>query len=184
MGGDDDIERIEIYLNNFYSRPRVGGDFVRNGRVLKHIEFLLTPPRGGRHMGAAVKGYLSLFLLTPPRGGRPVCRLAASAMINFYSRPRVGGDRVHQGVPDHFRISTHAPAWGATHADGGGAFRYLYFYSRPRVGGDPVRRSTTTPASYFYSRPRVGGDVSAPSSASIPKISTHAPAWGATRTSR
>ena len=101
------------------------------------VEISTHAPAWGATMGAAVKGYLSLFLLTPPRGGRRIllgrCRFDSHY---FYSRPRVGGD---DHDPPEERVGIH-------------------FYSRPRVGGDWRHPAGWPWVTYFYSRPRVGGD--------------------------
>ena len=72
----------------------------------------------------------------------------------------MGGDlRLVDHAGEHFIISTHAPAWGAT--------RY--------------QSTTGRRCCDFYSRPRVGGDANEPTNqANAKAISTHAPAWGAT----
>ena len=66
--------------------------------------------------GDALFGYdgvfYTLFLLTPPRGGRRFAVVQLSCRsIDFYSRPRMGGDLRWQDV-NHYAvfISTHAPA--------------------------------------------------------------------------
>ena len=105
-----------------------------------------------------------------------------SPTANFYSRPRVGGDRLsplaeastraflltpprggrlnhHHQLYLYHGISTHAPAWGATESAELARMPKAYFYSRPRVGGDCLLRILPQHKSF---------------------ISTHAPAWGAT----
>ena len=76
----------------------------------------------------------------------------------FNSRPRVGGDFVQLEQTEEYKISIHAPAWGATRP-GWQAAHAAYFNSRPRVGGD-LRNSLA--------------------SVTAERISIHAPAWGAT----
>ena len=80
------------------------------------------------------------------------------------------------------KISTHAPAWGATPADDTARRCPSDFYSRPRVGGDSRRYPCPPRRRNFYSRPRVGGDQGISEYMRMPPgISTHAPAWGATK---
>ena len=64
------VSHVARYHCHFYLRPRVGGDLPISPIWALRCQFLLTPPRGGRHRqhGSAVRGK------------------------NFYSRPRVGGD--------------------------------------------------------------------------------------------
>ena len=112
---------------------------------------------------SAILVKLSLFLLTPLREGRrrplPGSR---ESWVNFYSRPCGRGDR---GKPYPFptcKISTHAPAGGATTRTLPSCAAGLTdFYSRPCGRGDAQL---------------VGNDMAAA------LISTHAPAGGATRT--
>ena len=121
------------------------------------------------------------FLSTPPRGERQGTSLT---------------------VQDVYKISIHAPAWGATGCDAGRLHRGSNFYPRPRVGSDSRPKATLTatmisihaPAwgatccpqqqpkltQYFYPRPRVGSDGRWPAAPVKSAISIHAPAWGAT----
>ena len=57
---------------NFYSRPRVGGDFPAqpNYPFLCH-NFYSRPRMGGDLADGEGQNSYSIFLLTPPRGGRP-----------------------------------------------------------------------------------------------------------------
>ena len=94
----------------------------------------------------------------------------------------MGGDlRLVDHAGEHFIISTHAPAWGATRYQSTTGRRCCDFYSRPRVGGDanePTNQanakaiSTHAPAWGATGNTGILHDVSG--------ISTHAPAWGAT----
>lgn len=92
--------------------------------------------------GDALFGYdgvfYTLFLLTPPRGGDVPVSHVARYHCHFYLRPRVGGDIVSMGAPSEERISTHAPAWGATRSSTPSWWSYGNFYSRPRMGGDTI----------------------------------------------
>lgn len=54
----------------FYSRPRVGGDPPSPQTVRRPASFLLTPPRGGRHVGWLPLTLYDKFLLTPQNRGR------------------------------------------------------------------------------------------------------------------
>ena len=146
------------------------------------------------------------FNSRPRVGGDRHTVLSSPGGRHFNSRPRVGGDACFSRVSMwHFRISTHAPAWGATlegvfpfslpwistHAPawGGrlvGVPLHLPpshdFNSRPRVGGRPQRLTACPPRSDFNSRPRVGGDaVVMLEKRPEEGISTHAPTWGGRR---
>ena len=104
----------------FYSRPCGRGDLaVCGGRGMERL-FLLTPLREGRPRTIIVTLVTDRFLLTPLREGRPV-----------YLRRATAGRR----------ISTHAPAGGATVVLFYGVRRVDDFYSRPCGRGDlPVCR--------------------------------------------
>ena len=121
--------------------------------------FLLTPPRGGRLIPVYwIRSSFLRFLLTPPRGGRQTCGSSSLQLIVFLLTPPRGG-RPHIGAPSFvpIRISTHAPAWGATSAFMIRQQKEDYFYSRPRVGGDcrwPV--PTARPARFLLTPPRGG----------------------------
>ena len=107
---------------------------------------------------------VSSFLLTPLREGRlsaPV--VAIIAAIDFYSRPCGRGD----------------------HPDRAQTMNSIHFYSRPCGRGDEYTPdSFMMTDSYFYSRPCGRGDSMARTGCSAStKISTHAPAGGATQDS-
>ena len=56
-------------------------------------------------------------------------------------------------------ISTHTPAWGATHYDAGQKNGRKHFNSHARVGRDAVRDSKNAQVNNFNSHARVGRDV-------------------------
>ena len=162
-------------------RPR------RTTKWLRFTRFLLTPLREGRLLsscysiiwskisthapaGGATSVVMvmilcvSSFLLTPLREGRlsaPV--VAIIAAIDFYSRPCGRGD----------------------HPDRAQTMNSIHFYSRPCGRGDEYTPdSFMMTDSYFYSRPCGRGDSMARTGCSAStKISTHAPAGGATQDS-
>ncbi len=93
-------------------------------------------PRTGGDAPNALACRFRTFQLTPPHGGRP----SASALhFNAY------------------RVSTHAPARGATVSAACNSASFG-FNSRPRTGGDGRTRSIFNPRMCFNSRPRTGGD--------------------------
>ena len=146
--------------------------------------FLLTPLREGRRVRSAALHVHGAFLLTPLREGRQELRSWAA-----------GKDL----------ISTHAPAGVATPAayladtdgeeflltplrEGRRRRRRLHtdaadFYSRPCGRGDDLRPVFFRRAKHFYSRPCGRGDLRRRHDREVQgRISTHAPAGGATRT--
>ena len=104
-----------VLLRNFYSRPCGRGDGRRERAAACNENFYSRPCGRGDTAAKTSRKRQSLFLLTPLREGRPVP--AAQAMMSamhFYSRPCGRGD--FQGVTASRldKISTHAPAGGAT----------------------------------------------------------------------
>ena len=194
---------------------------------LRFDGFLLTPLREGRPGAAECAAGGLLFLLTPLREGRPIdASRILQIHVDFYSRPCGRGDMsdnankmgsdiflltpLREGRPCRVcgwaclrRISTHAPAGGATFFGLMPACFAMNFYSRPCGRGDlstgaafphrsqflltPLREGrreypppTRRIAFYFYSRPCGRGDVYKPYKECRIDISTHAPAGGAT----
>ena len=125
--------------------------------------------------------------------------------INFNPRTRVGCDYIISIIYcQHFFISIHAPAWGATartirigqsdpHFNPrtrvgcdqgtiwGDQTSSDYFNPRTRVGCDPRGNRGYFYSDHFNPRTRVGCDcVLHPGPLRRDNISIHAPAWGAT----
>ena len=86
-----------------------------------------------------------MFQLTRPRGARPNSQGPAA---------------------DTHKVSTHAPAWGATRVAGSSSVANRGFNSRARVGRDSWEWKGEFPKRRFNSRARVGRDLS-PRSASF-----------------
>ena len=145
---------------DFYSRPCGRGDkiVIVYGRGKSTIS--THAPAGGATRQDLCGHGVGQFLLTPLREGRPpsACRLRRPPY--FYSRPCGRGDAV-----DGERYGTE-----------------IYFYSRPCGRGDSwwrARRGRTS--CDFYSRPCGRGDAQgAGHGRAEARISTHAPAGGAT----
>ena len=148
-----------LTLTNFYSRPCGRGDVHQYPDYAMADEFLLTPLREGRPTEAIIKIAETLFLLTPLREGRPQ------------------HDQHETRVE---RISTHAPAGGATNLDFS-ISQKINFYSRPCGRGDQCKISEFRWNLHFYSRPCGRGDPTHSHKTKMLCISTHAPAGGATR---
>ena len=102
--------------DNFYSRPCGRGDNEINIGQRHGSQFLLTPLREGRQVLKRLVRIGTVFLLTPLREGR-LLRIFKKQKIKlyFYSRPCGRGDpRLAHRTQPPGRISTHAPAGGAT----------------------------------------------------------------------
>ena len=194
---------------NFYSRPCGRGDGAPLQASRPAGQFLLTPLREGRPdaalqtdredwisthapAGGATDGKFHIpltqqeFLLTPLREGRP--RAGGRNDGNedhFYSRPCGRGDFVGLQLVnvDHF-ISTHAPAGGATFAFSEEWDGLTKFLLTPLREGRPIAgRFFVNHASFLLTPLREGRPVCKPRKTRQGKISTHAPAGGATLSS-
>ena len=68
------------------------------------------------------------------------CADNINKFYNFYSRPCGRGDAAAAiKAMDAPKISTHAPAGGATRTGRGAFLSAYYFYSRPCGRGDPCK---------------------------------------------
>ncbi len=123
-----------------------------------------------------------LFLLTPLREGRPDQQKGLYQADHFYSRPCGRGDvDPYNGTVRVDSISTHAPAGGATRNAAGmpAADRHL---AEDAIGGEarwrgPRERAAMT---FLLTPLREGRLVGVLSLREFCRISTHAPAGGAT----
>ena len=119
-------------------------------------------PTWGRPLVRRMHQLPAVFLLTSPCGGR-----LGDAKKLIHGNPQ---------------ISTHAPAWGATQDLPHEGEADADFYSRPPRGGRRAPGSCPCRSgSDFYSRPAWGATIPAEDGENHDDISTHAPAWGATR---
>ena len=71
----------------------------------------------------------------------------------------MGGDRTWTNAAYIFRVSIHAPAWGATISPVIKSYTVMSFNPRPRMGGDETRCVNITIIIGFNPRPRMGGDI-------------------------
>ncbi len=77
------------------------------------------------------------FQSTRPRGARPYTGKTKDALKMFQStRPRGARQRLFQCSIRAYRVSIHAPAWGATKTRLGGRIWVRSFNPRARVGRD------------------------------------------------
>ena len=80
-----------------------------------------------------------------------------------------------------FKVSIHAPAWGATPALSPSGKAARCFNPRTRVGCDDPRPVQCRGGKSFNPRTRVGCDIAMPYIfITLGNVSIHAPAWGAT----
>ena len=124
------------------------------------------------------------FLLTPLREGRLSCVLNKPITNTISTHAPAGGATSSRTREENSgAISTHAPAGGATGNKGFMFRRKENFYSRPCGRGDVNTVESTPYSNNFYSRPCGRGDDVDYVGKQQLKISTHAPAGGATRNS-
>ena len=97
----------------------------------------------------------------------------------FNSRPRMGGDELYRDHGSEDKVSTHAPAWGATSFGAHVSGSIDGFNSRPRMGGDGVVVGLSIKL-WFQLTPPHGGRPEQVERIFLDEVSTHAPAWGAT----
>ncbi len=154
---------ISPRVHHFYSRPCGRGDPDWPATGDFELLFLLTPLREGRRIVDNNVDVLAEFLLTPLREGRPIW---------------LGKQYLGQ------KISTHAPAGGATAPTASAAPPRFHFYSRPCGRGDTNLSDKYVESLNFYSRPCGRGDYIVHHKRALTPISTHAPAGGATSRSR
>ena len=189
---------------HFYSRPCGRGDRYANLEKRDREKFLLTPLREGRlYLPFPCRRCFAAFLLTPLREGRQIIRKYFGLPEQFLLTPlregRLDGLCDLAYVPS---ISTHAPAGGATSASSRSVMRRGFlltplregrqthtphtatsgnFYSRPCGRGDARDDAQRDAHAHFYSRPCGRGDGRAAGEEAVDfRISTHAPAGGAT----
>ena len=167
--------------------------------------FLLTPLREGR-LREEEKVILCRRISThAPAGGATAQQICDCCGLLISTHAPAGGATSRQ-IParsSFSRISTHAPAGGATsgfrygkrarsiistHAPAGGATarhcrrlgRRTFLLTPLREGRRTAYRKTLRLPSHFYSRPCGRGDNMSDCIIQISRISTHAPAGGAT----
>ncbi len=126
--------------------------------------------------------YESKFQSTHPRGVRHNNRRTPIGLIAFQStHPR--GVRHNKPKPQRqsFKISIHAPTWGATVCPLTNILILQFQSTHPR-GVRPTSLSHNGNPLNFNPRTHVGCDFSRLCKRIRPKISIHAPTWGATFT--
>ena len=192
--------------DSFNSRAREGRDPRPNRQVLSRYLFQLTRPRGARLVHDGKHLFVTEFQLTRPRGARrePDAYIGDGYATFQLTRPRGARHARMRRHDRHARVSTHAPARGATGADMETICAPAGFNSRAREGRDASQTHTSvTDTPRFNSRAREGRDthgcaamtvmrgfqLTRPRGARLGRtwrrfarllVSTHAPARGAT----
>ena len=175
------LEQLEMRVHISTHAPAGGATFQSSGSCLRTTISTHAPAGGATLIAAAASGS-SLFLLTPLREGRPRIRAFCLAIRTFLLTPlREGRRAVHPYPRRQILISTHAPAGGATNP----AVKLMRimddFYSRPCGRGDQCTPQSFLGAMIFLLTPlREGRRQPASPQCQGLRISTHAPAGGAT----
>ena len=104
-------------------------------------------------------------------------------IADFNPRSREGSDFIRISALHLFSISIHAPAKGAT-SQAPARAEYKNFNPRSREGSDNINAPGKIIRTYFNPRSREGSDFANIIFYNIRKISIHAPAKGATLSSR
>ena len=123
--------------------------------------FLLTPLREGRRASSQMRTNICGFLLTPLREGRPDASLAPELFTRLFllTPLREGRHDLQSRITTMNRISTHAPAGGATKLTTGEVNTDIISTHAP-AGGATYDQGNANPCSYdFYSRPCGRGDI-------------------------
>ena len=157
MAGTSTISRFTFLLTPLREGRRPWRRAERRKRA-----YFYSRPCGRGDLQSDVLLFLGgIFLLTPLREGRPILR-------------RISEIRK--------RISTHAPAGGATLAAKDCTLFMWISTHAPAGGATRLPHHRRIPETDFYSRPCGRGDLSGfrRRSAGRSRISTHAPAGGAT----
>ena len=155
-GGATKLRReTRVGVSEFLLTPLREGRQIQPGADPSGDEFLLTPLREGRpEPGHGVGDILALFLLTPLREGRRRSPIFLRLNWKFLLTPLREGRRGVAVVRRHdLRISTHAPAGGATNISAVHRLLLLYFYSRPCGRGDLAERLGYEPEETFLLTP-------------------------------
>ena len=114
-GATEKLVTVSIYSFAISTHAPAGGATkIWPGSKKPDDPFLLTPLREGRPCHALISASRARFLLTPLREGRPTEAIIKISETHFYSRPCGRGDGMRCISDCACKISTHAPAGGAT----------------------------------------------------------------------
>ena len=153
---------------HFNPRTRVGCDlFPGAPRRIKKIS--IHAPGWGATRVTIQTSKTASFQSTHPGGVRPKLVSAKEQLRPKFQSTHPGGVRLsrYRDKCKRFKISIHAPGWGATfYALILGALS-AHFNPRTRVGCDKMEPSCATSAMYFNPRTRVGCDKRSRASAGL-----------------
>ena len=198
------MDNLRVQTPDFYSRPCGRGDSSRAGRPAPPPNFYSRPCGRGDERNLPQAGqFLHISTHAPAGGATAISINLRSQAHNFYSRPCGRGDLENGTVRStstkflltplregrrhshcyELQVQQHFYSRPCGRGDDGIFVRIAAcqnFYSRPCGRGDQFPRSGCCWRLYFYSRPCGRGDGSGRHNSAQRKISTHAPAGGAT----
>ena len=163
--------------------PAGGATGQRRDAVVGKIDFYSRPCGRGDRSTAIIRSRCTYFYSRPCGRGDAQTAGVSAVSTYFYSRPCGRGDDQWQYVKELlWKISTHAPAGGATGDGGKAKGEPAYISTHAPAGGATLWSKCLSGSSFnFYSRPCGRGDVMALENGEKEDISTHAPAGGATQ---
>ena len=199
----------KVLLTGFNPRARVGRDISQWRFEYCVLQFQSTRPRGARRASSSRAPSAVSFQSTRPRGARlALDRDSVQALQVSIHAPAWGATLAGDVQPAEWFVSIHAPAWGATSSYGvscnssssfqstrprgarpssrvGFQERLAFQSTRPRGARPFFRLSLAKRPSRFQStRPRGARRVMSWKIEMLATVSIHAPAWGATRSTR
>ena len=149
-------ERVKLVVSIHAPAWGATSPFLSRFSCLSQFQF--TRPRGARRRKVLVILDEALFQFTRPRGARRPSRPARAPPRSFNSRAHVGRDAAPPSPGRRFRVSIHAPTWGATRGGVHGQQPGGVSIHAPTWGATP-RRPPPRRARSFNSRAHVGCDA-------------------------
>ena len=146
-----------LYGRCFNSRARMGRDkghrgLATDGRVSTHA------PAWGAIQDKLIEVLSLAFQLTRPHGARSNSSRAITSGREFQlTRPHGARFTLYPYMVDGWRVSTHAPAWGAMTNPRTLLSPYQFQLTRPH-GARFLQTLLASPAQGFNSRARMGRD--------------------------
>ena len=160
MGSDILLSPQFKPANSFNPRSRMGSDRPVHPDHASHDRFQSTLPYGERRLALIWWGLAQMFQSTLPYGERRI---------------------LFVGLELGYRVSIHAPVWGATPAGIQGLCTAGSFNPRSRMGSDTIRISRRKRGGEFQSTLPYGErQISTKYDVMFLGVSIHAPVWGAT----
>ncbi len=147
--------------SGFNPRSHMGSDKTPCESTRK-IRVSIHAPTWGATEPTGTSGCISKFQSTLPHGERHPGGCNDSGRPRFNPRSHMGSDGYDYLQQRHYRVSIHAPTWGATPGQGRRRCKGACFNPRSHMGSDNARVRQCVKI----------------------QVSIHAPTWGATPASR